>query len=136
MFHTQQFILYHDFITKCERRTSLTIASRVNTYCDQLENDMPETAPTPSLIVAPWKLHPRKVSSLFKKKKTEVSRQEIQQSFAIFRAEHHEFQFIYTEDRRMTIERGMASSHQDSGACREGCPITRLFLQPNSTQFS
>ena len=75
----------------------MPIASRVTTSCNQLAIIIPEVAPTPSLIVAPWKLYPRRVSFLFKKKKTDVSRSEIQQTFAIFRAEHQDFQFIYTD---------------------------------------
>ena len=70
--------LHHNYLGPCERRTGLPIASRVTTYCNQLAINIPEVAPTPSLIVAPWKLYPRRVPFLVEKKKTDVSRSEIQ----------------------------------------------------------
>ena len=89
--------LHHNYLGPCERRTGLTIASRVTTYCDQTDIHIPDILPTPALIVSPWQLHPRQVFFLFQKKKTDISKQEIQQLFAIFQAEHNDFQFIYTD---------------------------------------
>ena len=89
--------LHYSYLGPCERRTGLTIASRVTKYCTEIEFDMPAIPPFPSLQQAPWTLHPRNVSYLFEGKKTDISRQEIQQIFSIFKARHHNFHFIYTD---------------------------------------
>ena len=89
--------LHHRHLGACERRTGLTMASRVKTYCNELQFDMPPIAPLPTLTEALWKLHPRKVSFLLDRKKADVSRDEIQQTFSMFREEHQNFQFIFTD---------------------------------------
>lgn len=98
--------LHHNYVGPCERRTGLTIASRVKIYCNEIIFNMPDIAPTTSLIVAPWTLHPRRVSYLFEGKKANISQQEIQQTFSIFQAEHQYFKFIYTDGSKANRRTG------------------------------
>ena len=58
---------------------------------------LPDITPLPTLIIAPWKLQPRSVSLLYTLNKKDVSQPETQQPFHLFREEHPDFQFIFTD---------------------------------------
>ena len=89
--------LHHNYLGPSERRSGLTIASRINMFCQELQFCVPEIHPLPALTIAPWKLQPRSVSFLFTLNKQDISPQETQQLFQIFREEHPEYQFIFTD---------------------------------------
>ena len=89
--------IHHNYVGPSERRSGLTIASRVNLFSQELQFNMPNIIPLPDLNVVPWKLHPRSVSFLFTFNKKDVSSQEAQQIFLRFQEEHMDFQFIYTD---------------------------------------
>ena len=89
--------IHHNYIGPSERRSGLTIASRVNVFCQELQFRIPDITPLPALILSPWKLQPRSVSFLYTLNKKDVSQQEAQQLFQLFREEHLEYQFIFTD---------------------------------------
>ena len=89
--------IHHNFIGPSERRSGLTIASRVKLFSQEFHFPIPNITPLPTLIIAPWKLQPRYVSFLYTLNKKDVSQQEAQQLFQLFREEHRDYQFIYTD---------------------------------------
>ena len=89
--------IHHNYVGRSEKRSGLTIASRVNAYSQELQFCIPDITPLPVLTVAPWKLHSRMVSLLFEFHKRDVSSLEAQQTFQDFRNEHMDYQFIYTD---------------------------------------
>lgn len=120
--------LHYNYLGSCEKRTGLTLASRITKYCSEIQFTMPSIAPTPTLHVAPWKLHPRTVEFLFQQKKTELSPQEIQQTFSIFKAEHHNFQFIYTDGSK-------ADRRTGNGIVTDGLPDLEGRLPDNTSIY-
>ena len=107
--------LHHGYIGPCERRTGLTIASRVNKFSNEIQFEIPHINPVPALTVVPWNLHRRKVLFLFDCKKTDISNQEIQQSFLTFKQEFEFFRFIYTDGSK-------ADGRTGNGIFTEGFP--------------
>ena len=89
--------IHHNYVGPAERRTGLTIASRVHVYSQDLQFNMPNITPFPNLDVVPWKLHPRCVHFLFTFNKKDVTSQEAQQNFFSFQQEHIDYQFIYAD---------------------------------------
>ena len=100
--------IHHSYIGPSERRTGLTIASRMNMYRDELQIDLPNITPLSTLDEAPWRLHPRSVSFLFECNKTSVPLSEIHRTFNAFQAEHNTFQFIYTDGSKSNERTGNA----------------------------
>ena len=89
--------IHHNYIGPSERRSGLTIASRIKVFCQELQFRIPEIPPLPALNIAPWKLQPRSVSLLFTLNKKDISPHEAQQLFQIFHDEHPDYQFIFTD---------------------------------------
>ena len=100
--------IHHSYIGPSERRTGLTIASRMNMYRDELQIDLPNITPLSTLDEAPWRLHPKSVSFLFECNKTSVPLSEIHRTFNAFQAEHNTFQFIYTDGSKSNERTGNA----------------------------
>ena len=57
--------IHHNYIIPSERRSGLTIASRVNIFCQKLQFRIPDIQSLPALNIAPFKLRPRYVPFLF-----------------------------------------------------------------------
>ena len=89
--------LHHTYLGPSERRTGLTIASRVKRYSCEFQFNMPEIHHMPTLDVVPWRLHSRTITYLFEGKKSSMSPQEIQQTFALFKTDNDDYQYIYTD---------------------------------------
>ena len=89
--------LHFSFLGPQERRTGLTIASRVRKYGNDLDYSLPDITPLPSLRSAPWTLHKPSVSFLFQQPKASVSPVEVQQTFSEYVAAHNDLQFLYTD---------------------------------------
>ena len=89
--------IHHNYIGPSERRSGLTIASRINVFSQEFQLHLPDITPLPTLLIAPWKLQPRSVSFLYTLNKKDVSQPETQQLFHLFREEHPDFQFIFTD---------------------------------------
>ena len=120
--------LHHNYLGPCERRTGLTIASRVKKYCNDIHFDIPQITPTPPLQAAPWKLHPRKLSFLFEGRKAELCLREIQQTFSLLRQQHHDFKFIYTDGSKEGCRTG-------NGIVMEGIPDLEGRLPDNTSVY-
>ena len=89
--------LHFSYLGPQERRTGLTIASRVRKYGNDLDYSLPDITPLPSLRSAPWTLHKPSISFLFQQPKASVSPVEVQQTFSEYEAAHNDFQFLYTD---------------------------------------
>ena len=107
--------LHHNYVGPCERRTGLTMASRVKMYCDELQVESPVTNPHPKLDTVPWKLHPRKVTFLIHRKKSETLEAEVQQEFLLFKMKHENFTFIYTDGSKIQNRTGNAIFAEELG---------------------
>ena len=117
--------LHHGYVGPSERRTGLTIASRVNKFCNEIQFEIPQINPVPTLETVPWNLHHRKVSFLFDCKMTDISEQEIQQSFHMFKQDFEAFRFIYTDGSK-------AGGRTGNGIFTDGFPPLEGRL-PNDT---
>ena len=57
--------IHHNYVGPSERRSGLTIASRVNIFCPEFQFRIPDIQSLPALNIAPFKLRPRYVPFLF-----------------------------------------------------------------------
>ena len=89
--------LHFNYIGPRERRTGLTIASRITKYQRELNFNLPDITPLPTLRIYPWLIRPLSISFLLDGKKTSFSSVEVQQTFLTYLAEHPRSHFIFTD---------------------------------------
>ena len=89
--------IHHSYTLAEERRSGLTVASRVNKFCEEINYVKPDIQPLPKLCKAPWQLAPRHASLLFKGLKTSITKEEIQHKFSRYQAKCIQIPFMYTD---------------------------------------
>ena len=105
--------LHFAYLGPCEKRTGLTIASRVRKYEGDLNYKLPEMTPMPAFHIAPWMVRPLSISFLFEARKHTFSLTEVQQSFSKYQAEHPHFDFIYTDGSKNNDKTGIGIYSRD-----------------------
>ncbi|XP_043247207.1 uncharacterized protein LOC122394400 [Amphibalanus amphitrite] len=105
--------LHFSYLGPAEKRTGLTIASRVKKYEGELDYSLPAIPPLPRLDVAPWLLRPLAVSFLLTVSKRSLSSEEVQQTFLKYKTEHPTFRFIYTDGSKDQDLTGIGVFSQD-----------------------
>ena len=121
--------LHFNYLGRCEKRTGLTIASRIKKYQDVLGYVLPTITPLPPYRKAPWLFRPLQVSLLVTDRKDTLSTAEIQQTFLRFQALHDHFRFIFTDGSKHDNAVGV-------GLFSLGLPETRLRLHSETSVFS
>ena len=89
--------IHHNYVGPAEKRSGLTIASRVKKFSSDLGYIIPDISPTLKLAFPPWMMNDRDVMFLFTCSKTLYSSREIQQQFLELRDNFNHFQFIFTD---------------------------------------
>ena len=89
--------IHHNYIGPSEKRSGLTIASRIKKFSTDLNYLQPEIHPVCKLNTPPWMMRERQVIHLFDCPKTQISPQETQQRFLNLQNQLHNFYFIYTD---------------------------------------
>ena len=88
--------IHHNYIGPSEKRSGLTIASRLKKFSTELNYIQPEIHPL-SKLNPPWLVRERQVLYLFDCPKTLISPQETQQRFLDLQSQLHTFHFIFTD---------------------------------------
>ena len=94
--------IHHNYIGPSEKRSGLTIASRIKKFSTELNYTQPEIRPLSQLSTPPWKVRKRQVMYLFDCPKTLISPQETQQRFLDLQNQLHNFYFIFTDGSKDT----------------------------------
>ena len=89
--------LHHNYVGPSEKRTGLTIASRIKKFSEDLNYFRPELRSLPKLDFPPWMARERQVMYLFDYPKTLISPQEAQHKFLDLRSHLQTFPFIFTD---------------------------------------
>ena len=122
--------IHHNYVGPSEKRSGLTIASRIKKFSTELEYIRPEVLPLLKLNDPPWLVRDRDISFLFECSKTLITPQEAQQRFMQVRAQFPTFQFIYTD----------GSKHDDRTSnavyCSYGEHIIKTRLQNNTSVYT
>jgi len=100
--------IHHNRVGPSEKRTGLTIASRITTFSDELDFYLPQIAPMPVLTIAPWKLPSVQLSFLFRELKSNITVAEAQQRFHQLQAEMPNSYLIFTDGSKMGERTGNA----------------------------
>ena len=100
--------IHHNYIGPAERRSGLTIASRVNICCSTLGFVVPSSSVPTKLIVSPWRLKHCNVSFLFSDCKRFATNEYVQQKFNHFLAQNPTSRFIYTDGSKSDTRTGCA----------------------------
>ncbi|XP_043203695.1 uncharacterized protein LOC122371432 [Amphibalanus amphitrite] len=118
--------LHFSYLGRCERRTGLTIASRVKKYQDDIGYVLPSITPLPQFFISPWTARPLSTSFLLANKKHTFSADEIQQTFLEYQAAFPHFQFVFTDGSKLNNTVGV-------GIFASTLPETKLRLQNDLT---
>ena len=93
--------IHHNYIGPSEKRSGLTIASRMKKISTDLEYNQPEILPLPKLNTPPWLRRETKVAFLFECSKSHISTQEVQERFNDLRDKFLDFHFIFTDGSKV-----------------------------------
>ena len=121
--------LHFNYLGRCEKRTGLTIASRIKKYEGDLGYQLPDMPPLPPFPTAPWMVRPLAISFLHTVSKRFISPTEVQQIFLTYQNDHAPFSFVYTD----------ASKYQDHtaiGIYSPGLLRARHRLEDHTSVFS
>ena len=89
--------IHHNYVGPAEKRSGLTIASRLKKYSEEIHFIQPQVLPFPPLRAAPWELGNWEVSFLLNGRKDNFTELEIQQQFLQLTNRFSDFQFIFTD---------------------------------------
>ena len=89
--------IHHNYVGPAEKRSGLTIASRVKKFSAELGYAQPEILPYQGCDTPPWLLRDRDVTFLLECPKTSVTPQDIQQRYLELHDRFHNFQIIFTD---------------------------------------
>ena len=89
--------IHHTYIGPSEKRSGLTIASRIKKFSTELDYVQPEIRPLPKLHDPPWMAREKQITYLFDCPKASISQQEAQQKFLDIRHQLHDFHFLFTD---------------------------------------
>ena len=121
--------LHFSYIGRCEKRTGLTIASRVTKYQDDIGFVLPAVTPLSRRRTPPWIVRPLSVYFLFTAPKATLTPNDIQQAFFSFQANHDRFHFIYTDGSKHNQTVGI-------GIFCLGLPGVQLRLRDGTSVYS
>ena len=93
--------IHHNYIGPSEKRSGLTIASRIKKFSGDLDYVLPEIRSLPRLDFPPWMARERQVMYLFDCPKALVSPQEAQQKFLDLQSHLQNFHFIFTDGSKV-----------------------------------
>ena len=89
--------IHHHYVGPAEKRSGLTIASRVKKFSADMEYSPPKIQAMPKLKFPTWQQSDRMVSFLFDCSKTNMTFETTQQTFLKLRARFSTFHFLYTD---------------------------------------
>ena len=89
--------IHHNYVGPAEKRSGLTIASRLKKFSAELQFIQPRILRPPMLTLAPWEKRNWETSFLFTCQKDMLSPVEIQQQFVQFQHTFYDFKFIFTD---------------------------------------
>ena len=89
--------IHHNYLGPAEKRSGLTIASRIKTYSVALDYIQPEISPLPRHNIPIWQRKNMEVMFLFDCPKSHISSEEIQQKFLQLRDRFSDSHFIFTD---------------------------------------
>ena len=118
--------IHHDYIGPAEKRSGLTIASRVNKFCREINFVKPIISPLPNLSTPPWQLEARHIHMLFSDPKSSMSSEEIKQKFNRLRSKYSRVPFIYTDgskSKERTAAAIVCGQHLDMVRLPDGTSI-------------
>ena len=121
--------LHFGYLGRCEKRTGLTIASRIRKYEGELNYKLPEITPMPTFHIAPWMVHPLSISFLFEARKHSLLSTEVQQIFSEYQAKHPQLHFVYTDGSKKDTTTGIGIFSQD-------LPRIKRRLPDNTSVYS
>ena len=120
--------IHHGRIAPAEKRSGLTIASRIKKFSTELEYVQPEIRPQRRCNIPPWQMKDRNVTFLLEQPKTLTTQEDIQQKFLEFRDRFHNFHFIFTD--------GSKDGDRTSNSIYcSGSQQTKQFRLPNNTSI-
>ena len=99
--------LHFNYLGRCEKRTGLTIASRIKKFQTDINYTLPNISPLTPAQLVPWLVHPLAVSFLFEAHKNTLSPDEIQQTFFNYQADHPQFRFVFTDGSKINDTTGI-----------------------------
>ena len=121
--------LHFSYLGPCEKRTGLTIASRIKKYEGDLDFKLPDVTPLPHFPIAPWLVHPLSISFLFTERKANVSPLDIQYAFVKYQSEHPRHHFLFTDGSKSNVATGI-------GIFSRELPGIRLRLSNSTSIYS
>ena len=89
--------IHHNYVGPSEKRTGLTIASRIKKFSEDLGYVRPDIRSLPRLDFPPWMAREKEIMYLFDRPKALISPQEAQQQFLDLRSRLQTFHFIFTD---------------------------------------
>ena len=89
--------IHHNRVGPAEKRSGLTLASRLKKFAADLQFIPPQVIRLPKLTIAPWETHNWEVSFLLPCRKDNFSAPEVQQKFLQFQHQFFDFHFIFTD---------------------------------------
>ena len=116
--------IHHNYIGPAEKRTGLTIASRIKKFSTDLHYTRPHIIPLPRLKYPQWQQKDMEVMFLFDCSKSELSLVEIQQKFLEVRNTFSDSHFIFTD--------GSKDGERTSSAVFCNCIILQYRLPDNT----
>ena len=93
--------IHDNYMGPSEKRTGLTIASRIKKFSEDLDYVQPEIRSLPRLDFPPWMARERQVIYLFDCPKALVSPQDAQQKFLDRQSHLQNFHFIFTDGSKV-----------------------------------
>ena len=118
--------IHHDYVGPSEKRSGLTIASRVNKFCNDINFIKPRVSPSPKLIKPPWQLARRHIHMLFDCPKSTLTPEEVQQKFNHLRSKYSRTPFIFTDgskDHEHTGNAIICGRHFDVARLPDGTSV-------------
>lgn len=118
--------IHHDYLGPSEKRSGLTIASRVNKFCKDINLIKPRVSPSPKLVKPPWELARRHVKMLFDSPKSSFTPAEVQQKFNRLRSKYSRIPFIFTDgskDNEHTSNAFVCGQHFDVARLPDGTSV-------------
>lgn len=89
--------IHHNYVGPAEKRSGLTIASRLKKFSTDINYIQPQIIPLPPLVVPPWERRDWEVSFLIDFPKSLLTDAEIQQRFLHMQRQYSDYKFIYTD---------------------------------------